>query len=307
VDRAYEVIIIGGGPAGLTAGLYTSRARLGTLLLERGIMGGQIVNAEVVENYPGFPEGISGFELGELLHRQATKYDLETLFAEVRGIEFQGVDKAVKTDQGDFIAKALIIAGGSEYRRLGISGEEELIGRGVSFCATCDAALFKDQVVAVAGGGDTALTDALFLTKFASRVIVIHRRDELRASKILQEKAFADPKMEFLWDTVVAGIQGDSKVRELELRQVKTGERSSLEVAAIFVCVGLRPNTAYLEGILRLDDMGHIITNEQMETDRPGVFAAGDIRHHSARQAVTAAGDGATAALSAEKFLKDQG
>ncbi len=307
MDRAYDVIIIGGGPAGLTAGLYTSRARLSTLLLEKGIVGGQIANAELVENYPGFPEGIGGFELGQLLQQQATKHGLETLFAEARGIEFQGVDKAVKTAQGDFIAKAIIIAGGSEYRRLGVPGEEELIGRGVSFCATCDAALFKGQVVAVVGGGDTALTDALFLSKFASRVIVIHRREELRASKILREKAFADPKMEFIWDTVVEEIQGQGHIRRLKLRQVKNGERSSLEVAAVFVCVGLKPNTAYLEGILRLDDIGHIITNELMETDRPGVFAAGDIRHNSARQAVTAAGDGATAALSAGKFLKEQG
>ena len=307
MDRAYDVIIIGGGPAGLTAGLYTSRARLSTLLLEKGIVGGQIANAELVENYPGFPEGIGGFELGQLLQQQATKHGLETLFAEARGIEFQGVDKAVKTAQGDFIAKAIIIAGGSEYQRLGVPGEEELIGRGVSFCATCDAALFKGQVVAVVGGGDTALTDALFLSKFASRVIVIHRREELRASKILREKAFADPKMEFIWDTVVEEIQGQGHIRRLKLRQVKNGERSSLEVAAVFVCVGLKPNTAYLEGILRLDDIGHIITNELMETDRPGVFAAGDIRHNSARQAVTAAGDGATAALSAGKFLKEQG
>ena len=301
----YEVVIIGGGPAGLTAGLYTSRARLNSLLLERGLVGGQIVNAELVENYPGFPEGISGVELGQLMHQQATKYGLKTITSEATGIELQGEQKIVKSTEGDFIAKAVIIAGGSERYKLGIPGEEKFTGKGVSYCATCDAAFFRDQPVAVVGGGNAAITEALHLTKFTSRVTVIHRRNQLRASRILQEKAFSEPKIEFLWDTVIEEIEGKNVVKRIRLRQVVTGEKSALDVAGIFISVGLKPNTDYLKGILPLDASGHIITNDKMETEIPGIFAAGDIRYNSARQLVTAAGDGATAAIYAEKFLTE--
>ena len=301
----YEVVIIGGGPAGLTAGLYASRARLKSLLLEKGLVGGQIVNAELVENYPGFPEGISGVELGQLMHQQATKYGLKTITSEVTGIELQGEQKIVKSTEGDFIAKAVIIAGGSERYKLGVPGEEEFVGKGVSYCATCDAAFFRDQPVAVVGGGNAAITEALHLTKFASRVTVIHRRNQLRASRILQEKAFSEPKIEFLWDTVVEEIEGKNVVKRIRLRQVVTGGKSALDVAGIFISVGLKPNTDYLKGILPLDASGHIITNDKMETKIPGIFAAGDIRYNSARQLVTAAGDGATAAIYAEKFLTE--
>jgi len=301
----YEVVIIGGGPAGLTAGLYASRARLKSLLLEKGLVGGQIVNAELVENYPGFPEGISGVELGQLMHQQATKYGLKTITSEATGIELQGEQKIVKTGEGDFIAKAVIIAGGSERYKLGVPGEEEFVGKGVSYCATCDAAFFRDQPVAVVGGGNAAITEALHLTKFASRVTVIHRRNQLRASRILQEKAFSEPKIEFLWDTVVEEIEGKNVVKRIRLRQVVTGGKSALDITGIFISVGLKPNTDYLKGILPLDASGHIITNDKMETEIPGIFAAGDIRYNSARQLVTAAGDGATAAIYAEKFLTE--
>jgi len=299
----YEVIIIGGGPAGLTAGLYTSRARLNSLLTEKGLIGGQIVNAEQVENYPSFPEGISGFELGELMHKQAIKYGLNTLLAEATGIELQGEQKVVKTTEGDFIAKVVIIAGGSKWQKLGIPGEEEFTGKGVSYCATCDAAFFRELPVAVVGGGDSAITEALHLAKFASKVIVIHRRDQLRATRILQEKVFAEPKIEFLWNSIVEKIEGEDTVKRLKLRQVKTGEASTLEISGVFVSIGLSPNTDYLKGVLSLADTGHIITNSQMETEIAGIYAAGDIRRDSARQAITAAGDGATAAIYAEKFL----
>ena len=299
----YEVIIIGGGPAGLTAGLYTSRARLNSLLIERGLVGGQIANAQWVENYPGFPEGVSGFELGQLIHQQTTKYGLKTITAEAIGIELQQEQKVVKTTKGNFIAKAVIIASGSERYKLGIPGEEEFTGKGVSYCATCDAAFFTHQPVAIVGGGDAAITEALHLAKFASRVIVIHRRHQLRASRILQEKALAEPKIEFLWDTVVEEIGGEDSVKRLKLRQVITGEITTLEIAGIFISIGLKPNTDYLKDILPLDATGHISTNDQMETEIAGIFAAGDIRHHSARQAIAAAGDGATAAIYAEEFI----
>ena len=306
MNKEYEVVIIGGGPAGLTAGLYTSRDRLNSLLIERGLAGGQIVNAQWVENYPGFPEGISGFELGQLIHQQATKYGLETVTAEATGIELQQEQKVVKTTESNFIAKAVIIASGSERHKLGIPGEEEFTGKGVSYCATCDAAFFRQQPVAIVGGGDAAITEALHLAKFASRVIVIHRRHQFRASRILQEKALAEPKIEFLWDTVVEEIVGKDSVKRLKLHQVVTGEKPTLEIAGIFISIGLKPNTDYLKGILPLDATGHISTNEKMETEIAGIFAAGDIRHHSARQAIAAAGDGATAAIYAEKFITGQ-
>jgi len=303
VSEEYDVIIVGGGPAGLTAGLYTSRARLSSLLLEKGVMGGQIVEAELVENYPGFAEGISGMELSQLMHQQATKYGLKTIIAEVTGIELQDEQKVIKTTKGNFTAKAVIIASGSERQKLGVPGEKELTGKGVSYCATCDAPFFTDQPIAIVGGGDAAITEALHLAKFASRVTVIHRRDQLRATRILQEKAFSEPKIEFLWSTVVDEIEGKDVVERLKLRQVITGAKSALDVAGIFVSIGLKPNTDYLKGVLPLDDLGHIITNENMETEIPGIFAAGDVRHNSARQAICAAGDGATAAHYAQKFI----
>jgi len=299
----YEVIIIGGGPAGLSAGLYTSRARLRSLLIERGPLGGQITNAELVENYPGFPQGISGLELGQLMHQQATRYGLETLQAEATGLELQGEKRVVITTKGKFTARAVIIASGSERRKLGIAGEEEFTGRGVSYCATCDGPFFKDRTIAVVGGGNAAITEALHLVKFASRVKVIHRRNELRATRILQEKALAEPKIEFLWDTEVEGIEGKDKVKRLSLSNVITREKSTLDVAGVFVAIGLKPNTDYLKGVLPIDKAGYIVTNERMETPVAGIFAAGDVRLNSARQAITAAGDGATAAVYAEKFL----
>jgi len=303
VNREYEVVIVGGGPAGLTAGLYTSRAKLNSLLIEKGVVGGQIVDAEQVENYPGFPEGISGLELGQLIHRQATKYGLKTIIAEVTGVEPQQKQIVVKTTEGNFIAKAVIIASGSERRRLGIPGEEEFTGKGVSYCATCDAAFFKGLPVAVVGGGNAAITEALHLTRFASRVTVIHRRNQLRANGIMREKALSEPKIEFLWDTVAEEIEGENSVTRIKLRQVKTGEKSTLDIAGVFISVGLKPNTDYLNGVLPLDNGGYVITNDKMETEIPGIFAAGDIRRNSARQAITAAGDGATAAFYAEKFI----
>jgi thioredoxin reductase (NADPH) len=303
VNKTYQLIIIGGGPAGLSAGLYASRSKLDALLIEKAGLGGQILNAEMVENYPGFPQGISGAELGDLIAQQATKYGLPTVFAEVQGIEIKGDEKIVITSDGQYRAKAVIIAAGSEYSKLGVPGEEEFLGKGVSYCAMCDGAFFRDQVIAVVGGGNVAINDALFLTRFATKVMVIHRRDQLRATKILQDRAFANPRIEFVWDTVVSSITGDKQVREIKLRNVKTGRSSSVEVSGVFVAVGLRPNTDYLRNLLTLDEVGFIPVNGQMETEVPGIYAAGDIRVGSIRQVVSAAGDGATAAIAAERFI----
>lgn len=301
--KKYELIIVGGGPAGLTAGIYASRARLKTLLIEKAFWGGQIINADLVENYPGFPEGISGFDLGQLIYQQAMKFGLETLTDEVRDADLDSILKKIHTSDDTYQTKALIIAGGSEHKKLSVPGEERLLGKGVSYCATCDGALFRDQRVAVLGGGDAAITEALFLSRFASKVIVIHRRDQLRASKIVQEKAFSNPKVEFLWDTVVDEIMGDKAVTALSLSNLKSKAISILEVSGVFIYLGFLPNSNYLKNKLELDDTGHIIVNKLMETKIPGVFAAGDVCHNSSRQVITAAGDGATAALSAERFI----
>jgi thioredoxin reductase (NADPH) len=302
-NKSYQVVIIGGGPAGLTAGLYCARSRFNTLLIEKGVIGGQITNAEQVENYPGFPQGISGIELGQLIQKQATSYGLEILLAEVIKAVPGQKHNLVSTSEGDFVAESIIIASGSQFRKLGVSGEDEFVGKGVSYCATCDGPLFKGKTVAVIGGGDAAITEALYLSRFASSVKVIHRRSQLRAGKIFQERAMAEPKIEFIWDAVVTQIEGAGVVKQILLKNTKNAKISILEVAGVFVAIGSEPNSTQWRGLLPLDEEGYIITNELMETKIPGVFAAGDVRHNSARQAITAAGDGATAAMSAARFL----
>ncbi|MEE9529131.1 MAG: thioredoxin-disulfide reductase [Dehalococcoidia bacterium] len=301
--KKYQLIVVGGGPAGLTAGLYSARAGFTVLLIEKEVIGGQIANAERVDNYPGFPKGISGFELVQLIQQQAMNHGLETMSGEVTGLTSGYGNNMVSTTEGDFIAQAVIIAGGLQFRKLEVPGENEFMGRGVSYCATCDGPLFRDKTVAVIGGGDTALTDALSLSKFASLVKVIHRRNQLRASKVLQGKARADPKIEFIWDSVVTEVKGEKKVTDLMLKNTQNGTISLLAVDGVFVAIGLIPNTEYLRGVLPLDEWGYIVTTELMETTVQGIFAAGDIRHNSVKQAIAAAGDGAVAALSAEKFV----
>jgi thioredoxin reductase (NADPH) len=302
MDR-HEVIIIGGGPAGLTAGIYTSRMGLRSLLIERGLFGGQMVNATLIENYPGFPKGISGLDLAALMHEQAIKYGLQISTADVTGIQVGSPHPVVTPDQ-TFEAGAVIIATGSQYRRLDVPGEAKLVGRGISYCATCDGPLFAGERVAVIGGGDTALTDAMELTQHAAGVSLIHRRDQLRASQVLQERALANPRMAFIWDTVVEEVVGDQMVQALKLRNVKTGQVSTLEVAGVFVAVGLTPSSQPFAGLLNMVETGHVIADQTLATSMPGIFAAGDIRRHSPRQIAAAVGDGATAALSAFKYLR---
>jgi thioredoxin reductase (NADPH) len=298
-----DVVIIGGGPAGLTAGLYAARSRLKCLLVEKGATGGWIVNAGVVENYPGFPEGINGLDLADNVMKQAAKFGLETLAAEVTGLALDKGTKVVKTSEGDISARAVILAGGSDRVQLDVPGEKEFTGRGVAYCAVCDGYFYRDVPVAVVGGGNAAINEALELTKFASKITVIHRRDQLRATPIIQERARKEPKIDFLWDTVVEAIEGDSMVNRLKLSNIKTGKKSALDVSGIFVAVGQKPNTEYLKGIITLHDNGTIVTNEKMETNVPGVFAAGDIRANSIRQVAAAVGDGAVAAVYAERYL----
>ena len=301
--REYDILIVGGGPAGLAAGLYAARARRSTLLVERKVTGGQISLTNEVENYPGI-DCINGFDLAEAMHKQASKYGMETAYMDVTAIEVQADGRhLVGTAEGDFSAKAVILTGGADYNRLGVPGEERLTGRGVSYCATCDAAFFKDETVAVVGGGDAAMDEGLFVARYAKKVYLIHRRDRLRASAILQERALAEPKFEFVWNTVVEEIVGEDGVTGVRTRNVETGQEGELDVAAVFVFIGMTPNTGYLQGRLPMDRGGHIIVNEWMETGLDGVFAAGDIRANSARQVVSAAGDGATAAIRADHYI----
>ena len=303
-DRHYDIAIIGAGPAGLAAGLYAARARRKTLLLEREVTGGQVALTSIVENYPGIDE-VNGFDLGQQMQRQAEKYGLETALTEVTGISQSTRLHKIETKDGAYTAKAVIFTSGADYNKLGVPGEIELTGKGVSYCATCDAAFFQDQICAVVGGGDAALDEGLFVTRYASKVYVIHRRNELRASKILQERAFANDKIEFVWDSVVTAIDGNETVERLSLQNVKSGDTSTLDVAGVFIFIGLSPNTSILEGLVKMDEGKHVYVNDWMETEVAGLFAAGDVRVNSARQVVTAAGDGATAAIRADHYITD--
>jgi thioredoxin reductase (NADPH) len=244
-------------------------------------------------------------ELGQLMHQQALKYGVKITTAEVTGLQVEGTDKLVTSTEGTFTSKAVIIASGAQRQKLAVPGEEHFRGKGVSYCATCDAPFFRDLPIAIVGGGNTAITEALHLSKFASKVTVIHRRDQLRASAIVQERAFAEPKIDFAWNSVVEEISGDNFVNQIKLRNLQTGEKSALEASGIFISVGIKPSTEYLKDAVELDDAGYIITNDKMETNIPGIYAVGDTRHNSGKQAITAAGEGATAAIYAEKYLAE--
>lgn len=304
----YDIIIVGGGPAGLTAGLYAGRGRFKTLLLEKLITGGQVMTTEWVDNYPGFPEGIAGYELSERMRQQAERFGTEIRSAEVAALQpGQPYHKITLAEGTELTGRVIIIASGAQPRRLGVPGEQEFTGKGVSYCATCDGALYRDETIAVVGGGDTALQDSIFLTRFAKKIHLIHRRDAFRGAKIYQEKVLTHDQIEVHWNTVVAEIQGQQAVTAVRTRNVQTGAEATLPVSGIFIFVGIEPITGWLgRNTVALDDAGFVITDEKMATSIPGIFAAGDVRAKFLRQITTAVGDGALAAFAAEKYLEEK-
>ena len=301
----YQLLIVGGGPAGLTAGLYAARGRLKALLLEKGATGGQVLVTDWVDNYPAFPDGISGFELMDKMTAHADRFGLEKKFATVSSLDLAGDIKTITLENGEQLtSRTVILCTGAKPRKIEVPGEEELQGKGVSYCATCDAPFYRDQEIAVVGGGNTSIQEALHLTKFASKVTIIHRRDELRATKILQEKAFAEDKIDFLWNAQVSEIVGGATGVESLNINYNDGSTSSLPVTGIFILIGVVPNNEVLPlDQLEIDSGGFIVTDSEMCTRLPGVFAAGDIRSKNYRQIVNAASEGATAELSAEHYL----
>ncbi len=304
MTNEYDIIIIGGGAAGFTAGMYAARDRCSAIVVERFSAGGQVLNCEHIENYPGFPDGVAGYSLGPTLQQQATNWGVEMKLAEVQSLRLDGTTKILQTDDGELRAKAVIVACGSSFTKLGIPGEEEFVGKGVSHCASCDGSFFMNEPVAVIGGGDAALDEAIHLTQYVSQVTVIHRRDQLRACSMLQERARANEKIQFRWNTVVRAIEGEGGVQRVQLEDVKTGERSQLDVTGAFIFAGLSPNTEFLKGVVQLNESGQVVTDLWMRTSAPGFFAAGDVRADSSRQLISAAGDGATAALAAVRYVR---
>ncbi|WP_069803019.1 thioredoxin-disulfide reductase [Thermogemmatispora onikobensis] len=304
--KLYDAIIIGSGPAGYTAAIYAARANLSVLVFQGYQVGGQLMLTSEVENYPGFEEGILGPALMEKLEQQARRFGAEMLPEDVTAVDFSRRPFVITSDSGSYLARGVIIATGASAKWLGLPSEQHLQGRGVSACATCDGFFFKDKEVAVIGGGDTAMEEALFLTRYASHVTVIHRRDTLRASKIMQERAFKNPKISFIWNSEVVEVLGEDSVTGLRLRNVKTGEEQTLVVKGLFLAIGHQPNTDLFRGLLQMDELGYIIPVEHTMTNIPGVFAAGDVTDRRYRQAVTAAGDGCRAAIDLERWLEGQ-
>ncbi len=305
--KSYDVVIVGGGPAGLSAAIYAARGNLKTAVFEKSLIGGQINVTFEVENYPGIPEVLSGFELSDRIKQQADKFGPEFVEEEITKIDFVSENgyKKVYTEENEYLAKAIIIASGAQPRYLNCPGEKEYTGKGVSYCATCDGALYRNKIVAVIGGGDSAVEEGMFLTKFASKVYVVHRRDELRAVKSIQERAFKNEKMEFIWDSAVEEVKGENFVKSIVLKNLKTNEKQDLAVDGIFIYVGILPNNELAKEEIKLDSSGFIITNEFMETNIPGVYAVGDLRNTPLRQVITACSDGAIAAFYAEKYISE--
>ena len=303
--KEYDVIIIGGGGAGLTAALYTSRAKLTTALFEKLVPGGQIALTDVVENYPGFPEGITGPEISQRMEEQAKRYGTEIHYEEVKNLsKIAEKQFEIKTASQTFKTGAIILAAGASFRTLNVPGEKELTGKGVSYCATCDGAFFKDKEIIVVGGGDSAMQEGLFLTRFASKVTVVHRRDKLRASPILQERARNDKKINFIWDTVIDKVNGQKKVEGVQLKNVKSSESRDFRTDGIFIFIGHDPNTGFLNGFVQLDEHGYVKADGSLKSSVPGVFTAGEIRSGAIKQLVAACGEGCEAALAAQAYLE---
>lgn len=305
MSSQHDVVIIGAGPAGLAAAVYTGRARLNTLLLERGMPGGQILLTDFVENYPGFPEGVVPFELMQKFQEHAEKFGARIETDEVKEVKSKDKLWSILGNKGEYLAKAVLIATGSAYRKLGIPGEQELTGRGVSYCATCDGAFFSDKEVGLVGGGDNALTEALFLTKFCKMVKIIHRRDQLRGVKILQERIFANKKIEVLWDSIVEKISGKEKFKSIILKNVKTGKTRSLGLDGIFISIGMVPNSGFVRELVEINERGEIIVGGGMATSQPGIFAAGDVSNACPEQMATAVGTGVSAAISVDEYISN--
>lgn len=310
MEKIYDVIIIGAGPAGLSAGLYSGRSRLSTLIIEKQKEGGQIAITDELENYPGCLEDEGGPSLIERMVRQTEHFGCERVYDTITDLELEGDVKTLKGNKGEYKAKTVILAPGAASRPIGCSGEKELTGKGVSYCATCDAAFFEDMEVYVVGGGDSAVEEAMYLTKYARKVTVVHRRDELRAAKSIQEKAFANPKMAFRWNSVIKELKGDGLLESIVFEDTKTGEREEVFAPeedgtfGVFVFIGFDPKTQFLEGKVDMEK-GYLLTDEDMHTNIPGVFAAGDCRKKSLRQVVTAAADGAIAAMQANHYIEN--
>jgi len=305
--KQYDVIIIGSGPAGYTAAIYAARANLSVLMFQGYQVGGQLMLTSDVENYPGFEEGLLGPEMMEKFEAQARRFGTEMLAEDVTAVDFSKRPFTITTDSGEYKTRAIIISTGATAKWLGLPSEQRLQGRGVTACATCDGFFFKNKDVAVVGGGDTAMEEATFLTRYARQVTVIHRRDTLRASKIMQDRAFKNPKISFIWDTDVVEVLGDAAVTGLQLHNLKTGEESILPVQGFFLAIGHQPNTDLFKDMIDTDKAGYIVPVEHTMTNIPGVFAAGDVTDHRYRQAVTAAGDGCRAAMDLERWLENQG
>ncbi|RLB90392.1 MAG: thioredoxin-disulfide reductase [Deltaproteobacteria bacterium] len=303
-DTDYDLVIIGAGPAGLTAGIYAARARMKVLLLEKAVAGGQILVTDWIENYPGFPEGISGYDLAEKMRIQAEDLGLEIQTAQVHSLNLSADTKEIVLKDRTIGTKSLIIASGASPKKLGI-GEDKYMGKGISFCATCDAPFFKEKIVVAIGGGDTAVQEAIFLTKFAKKVYLVHRRDELRATKILQERALANDKIEFVWDSVVTGVDGLFGIENVHVKNLKTDKKTTLKADGCFIWVGILPNTEFLNNAVKTDEFGFIVADVKMQTSVPGVYVAGDVRDTPLRQIATAVGDAAIAAVSAEHYIEN--
>lgn len=306
MENIYDLAILGAGPAGICAAIYATRAKLNTIWLDKKfVQGGQIVDTYEVDNYPGLP-GITGLDLGEAMAGHAEKLGMKPQREPVRSIEAEQGIKVIRTKKNEYRARAVIIACGATHRHLGIPGEEELSGMGVSYCATCDAAFFQDRTVVVVGGGNVAVEDAILLSRTCKKVYLVHRRDELRAEKILQESLFACKNVELIWDSIPLSIEGTDKVEALKIQNKKTQEESFIEIDGVFIAVGIVPGTEKFKDLVKLDEAGYIVAGEDGITSEPGIFAAGDIRTKNLRQVVTAVADGANAVVSAQRYLLDK-